>query len=875
MTEEPGVQIGPYKLLQEIGHGGMGVVYMAEQTEPVERRVALKIIKPGMDSRQVIARFEAERQALALMDHPSIAKVLDAATTDSGLPYFVMELVKGIPITKYCDEHHLTPHERLKLFIPVCQAVQHAHQKGIIHRDLKPSNVLVAQYDGKPVPKVIDFGVAKATTQKLTEKTLFTQLGQVVGTLEYMSPEQAEVNQLDIDTRSDIYSLGVLLYELLAGATPFDRQRLQSAAFDEMLRIIREEEPPRPSLRLSTIDTLPSVAANRRVEPQKLRSLVRGELDWIVMKALEKERARRYDTANAFAADLERFLNSEAVLACPPSSIYKLRKFVHRNRGPVAAATGLLLVLCLGLAGTILGMTQAKQQSNRAERESKRAVDALAAEKLARADEAERRREAEDLRSQAVELAASRRRQLYFSQMDLAGQAVFEPGGVRNALNLLDSWRPKTGDAELRGWEWFYVNTLCHQDLFTLRVPGDHDLHGQSSVAWSPDGRWIAASGTDGSVYVWEVLSRRVARIFRGHAGGITAIAWNPDSERLASASDDKTIKIWDISSEGDVQTLQVDDVIQAVAWSPDGGQLATIQIDKDEDVQMWSIRIWDAETAREELRFADGIVEFDNRPVSLAWRQDGEQLATGNWNGSIQLWSIPDGELTNSLIGHGFPTTSVCYHPDGEQLASASFDGTVRVWNSAAGGDSMLTLSGHGGYVHALSWSPDGDWLASGGQDLTIRVWRATTGELARMWGGHTGEIRSTSWAPDSKMLASSAMDGTIRVWDAFDQGQPETLKAHSDLAWVVTWSPDGTRLASCSGEMGDAGDDRSVRIWNWQSDSGRLRLAHTLLGHREAVRGVCRDGRGDQDSEGGQKSRRGLEPRRPAVGRRRCRYD
>ena len=289
-AEKLGTQIGPYKLLQQIGEGGFGVVYMAEQNEPVERRVALKIIKPGMDTQQVIARFEAEEQALAMMDHPNIARVFEVGATDSGRPYFVMELVKGVPITQFCDEHHLTPRQRLELFIPVCHAIQHAHQKGIIHRDIKPTNVLVAEYDDQPVPKIIDFGVAKAIQQRLTERTMFTQFGQVVGTIDYMSPEQAKLNELDIDTRSDIYSLGVLLYELLTGETPFDRQRLRSAAFDELLRIIREEEPPKPSTRLSSSHSLPSIAANRHTEPKKLSALVRGELDWIVMKALEKDR---------------------------------------------------------------------------------------------------------------------------------------------------------------------------------------------------------------------------------------------------------------------------------------------------------------------------------------------------------------------------------------------------------------------------------------------------------------------------------------------------------------------------------------------------------------------------------------------------------
>src|SRR5437870_4805090 len=321
-----GARVGPYKLLQVIGEGGMGVVYMAEQEQPVKRRVALKLIKPGMDSRQVLSRFEAERQALALMDHPNIAKVFDGGMTNEGRPFFVMEYVKGVPITQYCDDARLSIQQRLKLFAQVCQAVQHAHQKGIIHRDLKPSNILVCLYDGQPVPKVIDFGLAKAMHQPLTEHTLHTAHGVMMGTPLYMSPEQAELNNLDVDTRTDIYALGVILYELLTGTTPLEKQRFKEAAWQEMLRLIKEEEPPRPSARLSGSKTLPSLAAQRQLEPVKLTKLVRGELDWIVMKCLEKDRARRYETANGFARDVQAYLADEPVEACPPSARYRPSK---------------------------------------------------------------------------------------------------------------------------------------------------------------------------------------------------------------------------------------------------------------------------------------------------------------------------------------------------------------------------------------------------------------------------------------------------------------------------------------------------------------------------------------------------------------------
>ena len=399
---------GRYKLLEEIGEGGMGTVFVAEQTAPVRRKVALKLIKAGMDSRSVLARFEAERQALALMDHSNIARVFDGGITDQGRPFFVMEYVKGVPITQYCDAVRLSVTDRLNLFVQVCHAVQHAHQKGIIHRDLKPSNILVAPYDDKPVPKIIDFGLAKAMHQSLTERTLHTAHDSVLGTPLYMSPEQAQLNNLDVDTRTDIYSLGVLLYELLTGTTPVDRKRFKEAAWDEICRIIREEEPPRPSTRLSSTSTLPSLAAGRQTEPIRLTKMVRGELDWIVMKALDKDRTRRYETANGFAMDVGRFLTGEPVFAVPPSTTYKFRKFVRKHRGPVIAGTAMAVALLAGFAGTTFGMIRANRAESAALEAKSEAIeqrmDADAQRKLA--EEREQKAREEERKARLAEAAA-------------------------------------------------------------------------------------------------------------------------------------------------------------------------------------------------------------------------------------------------------------------------------------------------------------------------------------------------------------------------------------------------------------------------------------------------------------------------------------
>ena len=865
-----------YKITAQIGEGGMGIVYLAEQMQPVKRTVALKLVKPGMDSKQILARFDAERQALALMDHTNIARVLDAGAMANGRPFFVMEYVKGVPITQYCDDRKLSTEDRLALFQPVCHAVQHAHQKGIIHRDLKPSNVLVEAVDDKPVPKVIDFGLAKALGGKLTEKTLHTAFETRVGTLEYSSPEQASGQSFDIDTRTDIYSLGVLLYELLTGKPPFSREELLKIGEVEMCRVIREQDPPKPSTQLSSSGDLPAIAARRKLEPAKLTRLVRGELDWIVMKCLEKERSRRYETANELGLELQRFLADEPVHASPPSASYRMKKFLRRHKGPVFAAALVVLALIAGIIGTGIGLMQAEQARKDETEQRKLAQDNEAKEKLATKKANEEREEADRQKGIVLEQAKDLKAALakaekadllkYIASMNLVQQS-WERSGQSLAVGVLAKQIPSAPqDSDFREFEWDYWWRQSHSELLTL--PGPRTV--VWSLAFSPDGKHVAAVGSSSGVPetlpVWDVATGKEAFRLKGHTDGVNKVAFSPDSRWIATGSYDKTARIWDAKDGREIRSLPSAQ-FTGLLFSPDGRRLITIE--NEDDNMFVRVTVWDVAGGTKLQSSRVSCPYFRTCALDL----EGRYLALGGGSyyplqpGTLLIWDLTKDVKVFDIRGHNQAIREVAFRPGGHELASAGQDRTVRIWDTRTG-QLLATLRGHTNEVRGVAYSPDGRVLASGQYGL-VKFWDPRTGEelraCAATWTATSPSARKgTYWPAEAALprplrflcpadLGTAPSETrvepdrqTIRLWDA--TGSQEYLTQCTTYSVrQVAFSPDRPIVASASSENSSV-DPKYYprgRVEFWDVRTGLAVTPCARLGARRLVPGVPPQGR------------------------------
>lgn len=750
-------QIGNYKLLQKIGEGGFGIVYMAEQVCPVKRKVALKVIKPGMDSEAVVARFEAERQALAMMDHANIARVFDGGLTEQGRPYFVMELVKGVPITIYCDDNKLRNSDRLKLFIDVCSAVQHAHQKGIIHRDIKPSNVMVTLHDGEPVVKVIDFGVAKAMNTELTEKTLFTAYGQMIGTPQYMSPEQAEMSGLDIDTRSDVYSLGVLLYELLTGTTPLEAEPLRAAGYVGMQKMIKETEPPRPSVRLSSAgEKLTHIAAHRSVAPDKLRREVKGDLDWIVMKALEKDRNRRFDTAKGLVLDVERYLKSEPVSARSPSAGYVLCKLLYRYRHTAAVVGSFILLLLCTIV--LLAHFYALERESRG--------NAVEAKKVA--DAAKR---------QAENSAKIYRRGQYAADMNLAAQAFYD-NDIFRVEEILEEYRKAPDLGELRDFAYDWLSRSLAEIENANVIPVSN---GVQDIKFSRDGGVMAVGLQDNTCEIFKRISDTGFE-YAGYFGEKFDYLWvpncievSPNGNWVLTASDDclGLVQI-DLLSGISRELLRGEQTLTCLCISRSGNTAVVAFVDR--------LCVLDLDSS-------EVIASYTNpneRITAAAMSPDGEWVVWGTREGLLRSTNFASATRADKFeLGplnlevdrgaHGV-IHAVLFSPDGRQIVVGIEDGTVRVF-SAPGLVQQRQIIAHEEAIRATCFSSDASLLATSSRDNVVRVWQWPELSLVTEFRGHGGSVNSLQFDPANGVLVSGSLDGTIRFWPVAQQHERDEL--------------------------------------------------------------------------------------------------
>ncbi len=790
--EEAGDVIGPYKLREQIGEGGFGSVWLAEQMQPVRRRVALKIIKLGMGTKEVIARFEQERQALALMDHPNIAKVFDAGATQVGRPFFVMELVRGVTITEFCDEKQLSTAERLELFVAVCQAVQHAHQKGIIHRDLKPSNILVTTADGKAVVKVIDFGVAKATQGRLTDASVYTQFQQMIGTPLYMSPEQAGMTSLDIDTRSDIYALGVLLYELLVGRLPFEADELMKRGLDEMRRMIREQEPPRPSQALHTMahETLSSVAQNRASEPPRLVHTIRGDLDWIVMKCLEKDRGRRYETASGLAMDIQRHLDHEPIVARPPSTGYRLQKLIRRNRLVFAASAAVLAALIVGLGlSTVLFFK---------EREAHRR--SVAAE----AEQSRLREKAEQADAQSREEAARRARLLYAADVALASEIWQSPAGTAAQVNaLLEAHRPKDGAEDRRETAWRLLWHQLHRaSTSTFRAATGPLRH----LALTSEGPAVTMDPSH-MLREWDPATGQMRAQRQLAAPADTELAaLSPDGRRVAFASKGGAVQIVATSLGGSAQSRPAasGEPLLNLAFSPEGKWLSGIGIDG-------KARVWDAATGAEAQTFALQRTG-ESRVVTLL--PDGLGLLVANHPGNSDLALYRAGEsepLVRKAWGGTISTVTCSF--DGQFVVAGGVSGHVGVWElpSFKESERMRLVTGA---ITSMAASPDRRQFAAGTEHGEVVVFTVSPLQIRALRKGHMRAVRALAFTANGKGLASADDGGIVRFWQLDAPAESRVLRG-SGIPNSATFSRDGRWLLAGGGPP-EAG---VVTLWDTRS--------------------------------------------------------